>query len=278
MTPRSIRLFTKLRRSKRAIAIPATFLILFASTLGLISVTYYFAVERVNAHSQTLKISSAKQDLIFLDENLVSVVWQPGSARTVWVSDSGGKLNVQPLANSLEISVTDNRDINETVFNETTGQLTYELPYSESPETGLFLKGDSRAIANNSGSSMTQLYIRSGAEHPEIALRYRPAVSSSTMGTEGNKIVNNIRIYVVNLNSSDSIALYGEVPLRISFESTQITTATFSLSYVPDALLVTSVLDGTSGQVSVPISGTAYGAIVNVEVVQCNIKVARSVM
>jgi hypothetical protein len=250
-------------------------MILFVTTLGLISVTYYFAVERVNARSQTLKVSTAKQDFLSLDENILSIVWQPGSARTFEITDSGGKLQVQPTTNSLVISVTDNSDINQTVFNQTTGQIIYELPFSGSPETGLFLKGDSRTVANQSGSLSTQLCIQSGAEHPELLLRYRPTVSYATAGTENNRPVNNIRIYVVNMNASDTISLYGKVPLKISCESTQITTTTYTLSYSPETLLVTSVLDGASGQATVPISSSVDGAVVNVEIVHSNVHVER---
>jgi hypothetical protein len=268
-------LFGKFRRSRRALAIPMTFLILFVSTLGLISVTYFFAVEKVNARSQILKISMAKQDFINLDENIMSIVWQSGSARTFDVADSGGKLCVQPNATSLEISITDNQDLNETVFNQITGQITYQLPYSESPETGLFLKGDSRTITNQSGGLITQLCIRSGAEHPEILLRYRPAISYTVSGTEDDKPVNNLRLYVVNLNGSDPVDLYGELPLKISCASTQMTTATYNLVYSPGNLVVTSVLGGTRGQVSVPISTNDNGAIINVETVVCNVNVER---
>lgn len=269
--------FAGLRRSKAALAIPATFLILFVSTLGLISITYYFAVEKVNARSQTLKMATAKQDFVSLDENLMAVLWQPGSARTVAIADSGGQLHVQPSDNSLTIGISDNRDINETIFNASIGQVTYELPNVESPDTGLFLKGDSRTIGNQSGSLMTQLYIRSGAEHAEILLRYRPTLSYTIAGTEDNKTVNNVRIYVINMNTSEAMALCGKVPLKISCESAQMTTVTHNLSYNPEPLLVTSVLDGASGQVSVPISSTSYGAIVNIEIVQSIIRIERCV-
>jgi hypothetical protein len=162
-----------------------------------------------------------------------------------------------------------------TVFNETIGQVTYELPHSESPDTGLFLKGDSRTITNQSGSTITQLFISSGAEHCEILLRYRPTTSHATAGTEDDKAVTNLRIYVVNLNSSEAIALYGKVPLKISCDSTQITTTTFDISYDPEALLVTSTLNGVSGQVPIPVSSTASGAIINVEIVLCNVRIQR---
>jgi hypothetical protein len=267
--------FAKLWRSRKAIAIPATFLILFISMLSIISITYYFAVEKVNTRSTSLKIATAKQDMLSFDETLLAVLWQPSSARTFEFSDSGGEVNVQPSANTLIINVADNSEVAATIFNETIGQVMYELPYSESPDTGLFLKGDSRTITNQSGSVITQLSIRSGAQHPEILLRYRPTVSYTTAGVESDKAVNNVRIYVVNLNSSETIALFGKVPLKISCVATQITTTTYNLSYAPETLLLTSTLDGVSGQVSIPVSSTASGAIINVEIVLCNITIQR---
>jgi len=267
--------FAKLRRSRRALAIPVTFLILFISMLSIISITYYFAIEKVNTRSASLKIATAKQDMQSFDETLLAVLWQPASARTFEFSDSGGEVNVQPSANTLIINVTDNSDIAATLFDETIGQVMYELPYSESPDTGLFLKGDSRTITNQSGSVITQLSIRSGAQHPEILLRYRPTVSYTTAGVESGKAVTNVRIYVVNLNSSETIALFGKVPLKISCVATQITTTTYNLSYEPETLLITSILDGVSGQVSIPVSSTASGAIINVEIVLCNVTIQR---
>ena len=267
--------FAKVWQSRKAIAIPATFLILFISMLSIISITYYFAVEKVNTRSTSLKIATAKQDMLSFDETLLAVLWQPGSARTFEFSDSGGEVNVQPSANTLVINVTDNSEVAATIFTETIGQVLYELPYSETSDTGLFLKGDSRTITSQGGSVITQLSIRSGAEHPEILLRYRPTVSYTTAGVESDKTVNNVRIYVVNLNSSETIALFGKVPLKISCVATQITTTTYNLSYAPETLLLTSILDGVSGQVSIPVSGTASGAIINVEIVLCNVTIER---
>ncbi|MCW4047051.1 MAG: hypothetical protein NWE99_05770 [Candidatus Bathyarchaeota archaeon] len=265
----------KLRRSMRAIAIPITFLLLFVSMLGVISITYYFAVEKVNTRSTTLKIATAKQDMLSLDDALMQVIGQPGAARTFEFSDSGGQVNIQPSANTLAISIGDGGDIAATVCNETIGQVSYVLPYSESPDTGLFLKGDSRTIVSQSGSVMTQLYIVHGAEHPEILLRYRPTVSYATAGTENGKTVNNIRVYIINLNASDAIALYGKVPLKISCVATQISTTTYDLSYEPESLTLTANLDGASGQVTIPVSSTSNGAIVNVETVLCNVRIQR---
>jgi hypothetical protein len=270
--------FAKLLLNKRALAIPVTFMILFVSMLGVISITYYLAVEKVNTRSTTLKVATAKQDMLSLDTAVMQVMGQPGSARTFEFGDSDGQLNVQPSTNNLSISITDGGDIAATVFNETTGQVSYVLPYSESPDIGLFLKGDSRKIVSQSGSVMTQLYIVRGAEHPELLLRYRPTVSYATAGTENGKTVNNIRIYVVNLNASDAIALYGKVPLKISCVTTQMTTTTYDVAYEPGNLTVTASLDDAGGQVTIPVSSTASGAVVNVELVLCNVRIQRELM
>ena len=267
--------FGTLRRSHTAIAIPVTFLILFVSMLGVISVTYYFAIERVNAGSQVLKVSMAKQNMNSLDENVLSVLWQPGSSQTMEFSDCGGKLSVQPSFNSLTINITDNVEIANTLFNENVGQTTYELPYSESPDTGLYLKGDSRVILNQSGSSVTQLQIRSGAKHPEILLRYRLVTSWTTSGTENNQTVNDLRVYIVNLNGSQNIGLMGEVPLRISCSKVEKTVETYNVTIQTTALTVAATLGVTQGQVTVPISNDINGAIINVELVVCNVTIER---
>lgn len=262
-------------KSRRALAVPVTFLILFASMLGVISFTYYFAIEKVNTHSSTLKIATAKEDMLSFDEKLCSALWHSGSTYTFEFSDSGGKLNIQPDANALIINVTDNNEVAATIFNETVGQVVYELPYSRTADIGLFLRGDSRTITNQSSALITQLFIRNGKQHPEILLRYRPIVSYTTAGVENDRAVNNVRIYVVNLNSSDAIALYGKVPLKIACVSTQIITTTYTLSYEPETLKITSIIDGLSSQVSIPIASTTGGAVINIETVLCNIAIQR---
>jgi hypothetical protein len=275
LTERALKRRSPKLHSNRALAVPVTFLILFVSMLGVISITYFFAIERVNAGSQVLKVSMAKQNMNSLDKNVLSVLWQPGSSRTIEFGDCGGRLNVQPSSNPLVVNITDSNTISDTLFNASVGQTTYELPYSESADTGLYLKGDSRVIVNQSGSVITQLYIRNGLEHPEILLRYRIVTSYATSGTENNKTVNNLRIYIVNLNSSQEIGTMGEIPLRISCNDIENTLTTYNISYQPTALTVAASLDGINGKVSIPISSTAYGAIINVELVVSNVKIER---
>ena len=271
----SLRHLKKFARSKYAMALPVTFLILFVSTLSIVSFTYYFSVEKVNSQGQTLKVSTAKESLISLNNEIISTLGQPGSSTTFDLIDSGGLLKIQPTSNVLTLSINDNSDIQETIFNTSIGKITYQLPYSSTSQTGLYLEGDSRTITNQSGSSTSQLCIANGAEHPEIQLHYRPTVTYAAAGLEDGKAVNNIRIYIVNLNSSMEISLQGELPLQISCKNTQLESKNYEVSNDVGNLALTSVLDGVRGSVSVPISSTTEGAIIHLETVVSNVSIQR---
>ena len=261
----------KFLHSKKALALPITYLILFVSTMLLISVTYVFAVQQVNDQQQSFQVLTAKQDMTSLDDDILSVVSQPGSAATLDFRDTGGQLNVQPSSNNLTLSVADNNAINATIFNGTTGQVVYELPPSEDADIGSFLEGDFATITNQSGSSLSQLYIASSLQGPQIQLAYRPAVTYAAAGVENGQAITDIRIYIVNLNSSAPLALRGELPLKIACVSTQLTTETYQVPHQPENLVITSQLNGFTGSVSVPISSTP--AIINVEIVTSNISI-----
>ena len=252
---------------------PVTYLILFVSTLLLISVTYVFAVQQVNNRQQSLRVVSAQQDMTSLDNNILSLVSQSGAASSMDFRDSGGQLNIEPSANNLTLTISDNASFTETVFNAATGQAIYNLAPSESANIGLYLQGDSATITNQSGASLSQLYINSSLQGPRIQLGYRPEVTYACAGTENGQAVTDIRIYLINLNSSSAFSLGGELPLKISCLSTQLTSDTYQFSYQIQRLQVTSNLNGFTGSVFVPTASTVSGALVNVQVVICNIAV-----
>jgi len=264
----------RFRVSKRAIAIPMTFLMLFFSLFAIISVTYYFAVSKVNANSKVLNVATAKQNMNVLKQALQYVIWQSGSSKSCEVNDSGGTLITAPSSNLLSINVTDGV-FSEVIFNSSIGGVIYEMPYAGSADTGLYLEGTSKVVENKSGAVATQLYIEQGEEHPEISLRYRPIVSSIPGGLENNKPVNNVRVYVVNLNSSQNIQLMGKIPIIVSCESTQTLVESYDLAYEPLSLMVQVTLDERDGEVSVPLSSNANGAIINLELVISNTKIER---
>ena len=254
---------------------PVTFLILLSSTLSIVMVTYYFSVERLNSQSQDLQVSASKQNLVSLDNVILSTMGQPGSSETFDLSDSGGLISIQPSTNVLTVTANDNSSIDETIFNASIGQLTYELPSSSSMETGVYLEGDSQTITNQSGASSSQLFITETLQGPEIQLQYRPTVTYVVCGLHNGQAVTNIRIYLVNLNSSDPINSQGELPLQISCTSTQLTTQTYDVSSQSESLTITSALNGASGSVSIPMATTSLGAQINVETVISNVSIQR---
>lgn len=247
---------------------------LFVSLLTIISITYSLSVAKVNAKSQELKVSVARQTMTSLENAIQLVIWRPGTSKTYEFYDCGGELNVLPTANNLLINVTDGV-FQEMIFNSSVGKVVYELPSSKQSDAGLFLKGDSRAIVNSSGSTMAQLYMAAGSESQEVVLRYRPTASSISAGLSGGKPLNIVRVYVVNLNSSQNIELMGTIPLKVECASVVSTTYSHNLSYQPQSLTVKSDLDGEESQVSLPISSNANGTLIRIELVICNVRIER---
>lgn len=267
------RYFSRFVRSKRALALPVTFMVLFVSTLGIISVTYYISVDRINLQSQTLKASTAKQNILSLDNAVQSTLGQPGSSATYTLANSGGITNIQPNSNILTLSVNDGAQT-ETIFNASVGLISY---YCAGLPTCIYVEGDGQPITNQTGASLSQVYIAQTGNGPEIQLSYRPTVSYAAGGLENGKAVTDIRVYIVNLNASDSILLQGELPLKISCLNTQLTTNTYEVSYQPANFALTAQVSGAIGTVSVPISSTSEGAVIHVETVISNVSIERCI-
>ena len=260
--------------SKKGIAIPVTFLILFVSLSFVISLTYYFAVSKINNRSQLLKVSAAKQNMLYLEDSVASVAWSSGSSQAYSFDDCGGKLRVEPEAKSLLINLTGN-SFYDVVFNGSVGKAVYELPPSEFQADDLFLKGDRRVVVNQSTFTMSQLYISQGTESPEITLCYRPLASSTQTGSDNGKPVNSLRIYVISLNSSQNLTLQGSFYLEIACLNVTSSPRTYDFSYAITSLLVKVDFDGVSGEVSLLVSSSAEGALVNLELITCDIQLQR---
>ncbi len=107
------------------------------------------------------------------------------------------------------LNLTDNSSFDETVFNGSVGKIVYELPPSEA-EDNVFLKGDNRAIVNQSSATLAQVYISQGATRYEMAITYRPSAGSTVTYSSDGRPVNDLRIYIISLNSSESITRNGE--------------------------------------------------------------------
>jgi len=260
--------------SRRGLAIPVTFLILFVSLLTLISATYYFVIAKVKSKSRQLNVAVAKESMISLESHIMHVAWSEGASEVYVFDDCGGKLEAKPLNVQLTINVSDG-NFSETVYDCPVGEVVYELPAAGSVDIGLFLKGDYRVVVNQSGSVMTKLFITNGVEKPEILLYYRPMVSIAEIGSEDGKPLNYMRIYVINLNSSQSFESQGEVPVKVSCLEVVSELKIYNFTSQINSLDVKVSLDGENGKVSVPISSNGNGAVLQVEVVTCRIKVER---
>lgn len=263
---------SRLWRSKKGMAIPVTFLILFVSLSLVVSITYYFAVSKINSKSQLLKASAAKQSMLYLEDTIASVAWSPSSSQIYSFDNYGGKLRLEPEAKSLLINVTDDDSFYDIVFNSSVGDAVYELPPAESLDDNLYMKGDSRVVINQSRSTMSQLYISQGAEYREITLCYRPLASSTETGSSGGKPTNSLRIYVINLNSSQNTTFDGNFHLEITSLNVTSSSRNYNFTSQINSLLVKVDFDGVSSEVSLPVSSNAGGALVTVEIVTSDIR------
>jgi hypothetical protein len=212
--------------------------------------------------------------MLSLDNCVLSTLEQPGSSRTFEIADSGGQLRIQPTNNLLTLSINDSSSPELSLFSSSIGKVIYELPYSPTSLTGLYLIGDGRAIVCQTGSTVSQLFIEKGAEHQEIHLQFRPTATYSTAGLENGKTVNNIRIYIVNLNSSAPIATQGDLQLQIFCTNVQLSSQTYEVSS-SENLTITSILDGEIGKVSIPILSAPEGAVIHIEIVISNVSIER---
>jgi len=266
------RSYLSLWESKRGIAVPVTFLMLFVSLTLIVSVTYYFAVTKINADSQGLKVSAVKQRMLSLEDTIQFITWSPGSYEIYEFEDLGGKFKVDPTAKRLVMNLTHD-SFYDVFFNSSIGRAAYELPPSEDSNDYVFLRGDSRAVVNQTSSTMTQLYITMGTTSPEISLSYRPLVGSTVAELGNGKPTNSLRIYVINLNSSPTMTMQGKFSLKTMCVNVSSTWKNYDFSNPLTTITLRVSLDGTVGTVSVPISSNVDGALVNLETVICDIRI-----
>jgi len=263
---------SSLWKSRRGIAIPVTYLMLFVSLIIIVSATYYFAVTQINTEGQGLKVTAAKQRMLSLDHTIQSILWSPGSYEISEFEDLGGTFKTVPTERRLIMNLTAN-SFYDVFFNSTTGRVAYALSTTEDARDNVFLKGDNRVIVNQSSSTMTQLYITMGDTSPEITVSYRP-LAGSTVTEQGNeKPTNSIRIYLINLNSSQTMTVQGKFRFKTSCVNATSTWRTYDFSNPLTAVTLKAIIDETVGTVLLPISSNANGAYVNVETVTCNIRI-----
>lgn len=263
-------------QSKKALAIPVTYLILFASLIAIISVTYSFAIVKISARGALLKASVAKQNMQILDDAVRSVAWSFGASKVVYMDDCGGPFQTEPTAKNLVLNFTDEQTFYDIVFNSSVGKAFYELEPSEFNYEGFYIRGDGRAIINQSSFTLTQLHAATGDDAEELTLCYRPSATAAIIGTINGKPLNLIRIYIINLNSSQTLMLREKFYLKATGVNVTTVTRQYEFNQSVSSLALRAVFDETTSIVRLPISSNAEGAFVNLELVVCNIKIQRA--
>ncbi|MGQ9529874.1 MAG: hypothetical protein ACUVQX_00045 [Candidatus Bathycorpusculaceae bacterium] len=262
--------------SKRALAIPVTYLILFGSLIMVISVTYSVAVARISAGGALLKASVAKQNMQTLDDAVRSVAWSFGASQVVYMDDCGGVFRTEPTAKSLLINISDEQTFYHIVFNSSIGKVLYELEPSEIYYDGVFIRGDDEPIINKSSSTISQLYVALDGEAKILVLCYRPSVTAAVIGSVNGKPLNLIRINILNLNSSQTLTLREKFYLKVTSLNVTNVTSQYEFNYEISSLALHATFDGKSGTIWLPISSSSDGALVNLDVTICNLKISRT--
>jgi hypothetical protein len=263
----------KFLHSTGAFALPVTYLILFVSIIAVVSLTYSFAIVKISARGALLRASVAKQNMQVLDDAVHSVAWSFGASKVVYMDDCGGVFRTAVAAKRLLLNLTNEQTINSVVFNSSVGKVFYEMEPSENNDYGLYIRGDERSVINKTQFTMTQLYVMLGDGKQNMVLCYRPMATVATIGTVDGKPLNLIRVNILNLNSSHTLTLSEKFYLRVTSVNVTTLTRQYYFNTTISSLALKATLDETSSMVMMPISSNMEGAVVNLEIVICNVKV-----
>jgi len=261
--------------SKRALAIPVSYLILFVSLIMVISATYSFAVLKISARGAALRTSVAKQNMQSLDDAVRSVAWSFGASEVAHMDDCGASFQTDVSAKNLVVNFTDEQTFSDILFNNSVGKAYYELETSESSYENPFIRGDYRAIINESSFTVTQLYA-STENGKYLTLCYRPTATAVAIGNSNGKPLNLVRLNIINLNSSRNLVLREKFYLRATSLNVTTITRQYEFNYSVSSLSLKATFDGITSTVWLPISSDETGFIVTVEVVVCNISMQKA--
>jgi hypothetical protein len=275
LCPKKSKIALKFLLSRKATALPVSFLMLFVSLTIIVSATYYISVVKIQARGQLLNIAVAKQNMLYFEDSVGFTKWSPGTSSVYHFEDSGGTLKTYPTAKNLLVNITDNNTFHAIAFNSSIGKTVYELPSAETAVYMFYMKGDRRAIINQSAFTTTQLYLAPATPSPELTLVYRPLVTISETGFSQGKPVNTLRIYIINLNTSTTLTAQGEFNIKSTCINVTSNLQTYNFSYPITKIFVKATFDERSDQVILPVSSNTSGAFIKIETLVCNIKLER---
>jgi hypothetical protein len=206
--------------------------------------------------------------MLTLDQSILSVARSPGTTLLQSFESHGQRFRIKPDERRMIINVTFG-DRAETVYNSSNGCIEYELSSSDLVESSPFLNGDDRLIVDKNYYGMSQLFVTSGVNGREIYLGYRPIVTSY-IETDLNQ-TSILRIYLVNMNSSQSLELQDNFRVKISSTDTicQIRSIVSS-SPITDVSVIATIGE-VSEEVNLPSSTVLDSTIIRIETVIFNV-------
>jgi hypothetical protein len=257
---------------RRGLAAPVSLLLILFSLTLVSTVAYNYAVRQIGNRKEDLKLVAAEEKMLGLEEAISFTAWSPGASKAVAFSDYGGQLRVEPGGSHLLVNLTMDGST-YTVFDSDTGRFIYELPSTVVGDLDRWLRGDQRVIVNQSTAYQALMRVETGSEYQELVGRYRPLVSSSLGDVSGGRRINNVRIYIVNLNASEAIQSGGEFHVKVTCENVTTLVNSYDLGVTVTTMDILADLDGVQRTVAVPITVGASGSTVRVEVVVCHVKI-----
>ena len=258
------------KRAKKGLATPVSLSFLLFSFTLLTVTTYYFVMSSVDTKANKVSFVAAKNAMLSLESSIKAIVWSPGSSAVQHFKDYHGKFEVEPDARRLIINLTFDSST-YTVFNSSIGLVKYEMPPADVNQVGWFLRGDKRVIINQSFAGTAQMYIENGENSQELRLGYRPLAVSYQESQDGST-VNVVRIYIINLNSSESLWFKGSFRVKARCLNVTVDSRSYNFSGGVSSVIVRASVDGDEGTVTLPLSSSGSFTLVRVEVLVCNIR------
>jgi len=266
------RIFSDPPDTRKGLAAPVSLLLIVFSLTLVSTVAYNYALRQIDNRKEDLKLVAAEEKMLDLEEAITSTAWTPSGSRTLAFSNYGGRLRVETAANPLQVNVTLGAS-NSIVYDSDTGRFVYELPSTILGREGRWIRGDRRAIVNQSTAYQAQMSVSTGSKYQELVSRYRPLASSSVGSLSAGRRINNVRIYVVNLNASEALVSDGEFHVKVTCLNVSTNLNTFNGTASDTSMSVSVNLDGATLTLSVPISVGASGSLVRVEVVVSSMRI-----
>jgi hypothetical protein len=262
----------KILSFRKGLVTPVSFILILFSLTIVSTIAYNYSLIQIKHRGEDLKIIAIEDKMLDLEEAISDISWSSGAARTLVFANYGGTFKVDNSSNHLELNITmDETDY--TLFDSNIGGFLYELPSINVINYGKWIKGDSRVIVNQSSSYQASMKIEPSREKQELKAHYRPLIVSSVGSLSDERRLNIIRIYIINLNTSEGIYTSGEFRIKVDCSDVNSHLYNYILDSSETYMTFTVNLAGKLGNLIVPLTIGEAGSIVRLEVLTNQISI-----